>query len=266
VVTFAIYVIISVFWKSETLLAAQAFTSVALVSLLTTPVIVFIQVLPQVVQCLACFDRIDEYCSYGRDSDFETQGQSTDVGDVKGEANANYLSLERAGDGDQIREKDTGISISGESFAWDKGNYPVLFHLKVEFPVGTISVVVGPVASGKSSFLKAILGEMTPTTAASRNTTKRSRAGGVAYCSQEPWLENTSIRQNILGTSVLDEKWYQTVKAICGLDPDIAQLPRGDDTRIGSRGLNLSGGQKQRVVSTTWIPYLVTILLAPLRP
>lgn len=66
-VTFSVYAIIAVFWKNETLLTAQAFTSVALISLLTTPVVVFIQALPLVVQSIASFDRIQEYESFGWD-------------------------------------------------------------------------------------------------------------------------------------------------------------------------------------------------------
>lgn len=80
----------------------------------------------------------------------------------------------------------------------------------------------------------------------------------MAYCSQEPWPENGKIRQTIVATDALDEKWYNAVKFACGLVTDIKQLQKGDDTRIGSKGLNLSGGQKQRLVNIT--PDLVNIL------
>ena len=52
------------YWKKGSLLAAQAFTSLALISLLTTPVIVFVQALPMVIQCAGSFRRIQEYCNY----------------------------------------------------------------------------------------------------------------------------------------------------------------------------------------------------------
>ncbi|KAH6659515.1 ABC transporter [Truncatella angustata] len=248
VVTFAIYVIISVFWKNGTLLPAQAFTSIALVSILTVHVVVFIQVLPQVIQCLASFDRIQEFCSYGENSGSDGPEYSLAHGDPENKPDGKSSSLDKNGNAIQLQQQDMAVSFSGECFAWDKNAAPNLTELNVEFPIGTISAIVGPVGSGKSSILRAMLGEMICTTAVSQTDAKRRREiGGIAYCSQEPWLENTSIRQNIIGASPLDEKWYATVKTLCGLDSDIAQTPRGDDMRIGSQGLNLSGGQKQRI-------------------
>jgi len=77
VVTFAIYVIISVFWKSETLLAGQAFTSITLIALLTGPLTMFIQSLPNVFSSVASFDRIQEYCNYGTVSEIKQDDAET---------------------------------------------------------------------------------------------------------------------------------------------------------------------------------------------
>ena len=72
----------------------------------------------------------------------------------------------------------------------------------------------------------------------------------MAYCSQTPWLLNTTIQQNITGLteqSAVDEQWYRSVVTACALDEDISQFPNGDQSVIGSRGFTLSGGQKQRL-------------------
>ena len=72
----------------------------------------------------------------------------------------------------------------------------------------------------------------------------------MAYCSQSPWLLNTSIQQSITGLkeqSALDEQWYRSVITACALDDDMSQFPDGDQSVIGSRGFTLSGGQKQRL-------------------
>lgn len=71
----------------------------------------------------------------------------------------------------------------------------------------------------------------------------------MAYCAQQSWLENRTIRHNIVGASPWDRKWYSAIRVACCLDPDLEQLEKGDQTRVGSKGVNLSGGQKQRVVS-----------------
>jgi ABC-type transport system involved in cytochrome bd biosynthesis fused ATPase/permease subunit len=116
---------------------------------------------------------------------------------------------------------------------------------------GSLTVVAGKVGSGKSSFLSAMLGEMslvdeqvgTGETADTRGVTVR---GTVAYCAQEPWIQNATLRDNILFGAVFDQPKYDAVLAACALAADIAALPGGDHTEIGERGINLSGGQKAR--------------------
>ncbi|KAI1268251.1 ABC transporter [Xylariaceae sp. FL1019] len=248
VATFGIYVIISVFWEDGTLLPAKAFTSVAIISILTSHVVVFIQVLPQVIQCFASFDRIQEFCSYSEKSDFDGLGDKISQTEPEDEPHHGVLPPQRNRDDIQLQQQNATISFSNATFTWGERSLSTLTNLTVELSSGTITAVVGPVGSGKSSFLRAILGEMICTATDSQADTKmRRKTGGIAYCSQEPWLESMSIRQNIIGASLFEEEWYTSVKTFCGLDIDISRLPRGDDTRIGSQGLNLSGGQKQRI-------------------
>jgi len=71
----------------------------------------------------------------------------------------------------------------------------------------------------------------------------------VAFCDHTAWLVNTSVRDNVLSGSDLDELWYETVLEACALKKDLEMFPAGDSTLVRSRGLTLSGGQKQRVVS-----------------
>ncbi|KAK6390405.1 hypothetical protein LTR65_005528 [Meristemomyces frigidus] len=242
VATFAVYVIISVFWKNESLLTVQAFTSLALISLLTTPVIVFIQALPSVIQCIGCFDRIQEFCNYCPELQAQSTSNDSDTSDQRGLA----ISLRPLPISDyQLAQSllhDDPLSYQGQSFRWTKQGPDVLESLSVAVERRRVTAVVGPVGCGKSSFLASILGEMFATTA------RPSRAmPPTAYCSQEPWLENGTIRQNIIGPATYDSKWYSSVAIGCGLEPDLVRLKKGNDTRVGSKGVNLSGGQKQRI-------------------
>ncbi|CAO3645419.1 unnamed protein product [Cunninghamella blakesleeana] len=69
----------------------------------------------------------------------------------------------------------------------------------------------------------------------------------VAYVSQSPWLQNATIRENILfGLPFIEERYLSTLWA-CGLNPDLDILSDADLTEIGERGITLSGGQKQRI-------------------
>lgn len=103
--------------------------------------------------------------------------------------------------------------------------------------------VVGPVGSGKSSLMNALLGEMI-------NIKGRVNINGklsVAYVPQTAWIQNVTLRENILFGKPYEKKKYDRVIHACALKQDLAILKAGDQTEIGEKGINLSGGQKQRV-------------------
>lgn len=71
--------------------------------------------------------------------------------------------------------------------------------------------------------------------------------GKIAYVSQQAWIQNCTLQDNILFGNAMDTKRYNQIISACALKPDIDMLPAGDQTEIGEKGINLSGGQKQRV-------------------
>ncbi len=100
--------------------------------------------------------------------------------------------------------------------------------------------------SGKSTLLRAILGEV-PIVEGSIKLSSRQ----IAYCAQRPWLPSGTIKEVIQGaTDSFDERRYDEVTENCCLIHDFDTLHDGDETQVGSRGMNLSGGQRQRVVSS----------------
>lgn len=95
---------------------------------------------------------------------------------------------------------------------------------------------------GKSSFLSGLLGEMHKINDGQVNVN-----GTTAYVPQQAWIQNATIKDNILFNLPLDENLYQNILESCSLLPDLAILAAGDRTEIGEKGINLSGGQKQRI-------------------
>jgi ATP-binding cassette subfamily C (CFTR/MRP) protein 2 len=71
--------------------------------------------------------------------------------------------------------------------------------------------------------------------------------GSIAYVAQSAWIQNGTIRDNILFGKELDHVKYKNTLKVCALENDLCQMTYGDKTEIGERGINLSGGQKQRV-------------------
>lgn len=71
--------------------------------------------------------------------------------------------------------------------------------------------------------------------------------GSTAYVAQQPWIMNASVKENILFGHRFDPAFYERTVKACALIEDFAQLPDGDETEVGERGISLSGGQKARL-------------------
>ncbi|KAI9596585.1 P-loop containing nucleoside triphosphate hydrolase protein [Syncephalis fuscata] len=137
---------------------------------------------------------------------------------------------------------DSSSSSSNDSSA----SYFSLTGLNVEFIVGELNIIAGPTGCGKSSLLLALLGAFLPTTKRHTNTLGVS-CSDIGYVAQQPWLQNLTIRENILFGQPYDEQRYHQVLYACALERDLEILDAGDRTQIGEKGITLSGGQKQRL-------------------
>ncbi|KAM3600087.1 uncharacterized protein V6R79_017187 [Siganus canaliculatus] len=133
------------------------------------------------------------------------------------------------------------VEINGGSFSWTNDGPPSLQSISVKVKTGSLVAVVGNVGSGKSSLLSAMLGEM------ERKSGCICLQGSVAYVPQQAWIQNATVKDNIVFGGERKESWYHRVLEACALLSDLDILPAGDNTEIGEKGLNLSGGQKQRV-------------------
>nr|CAD7444835.1 unnamed protein product [Timema bartmani] len=146
--------------------------------------------------------------------------------------------------------------VQNGTFSWGSDDPPVLKNINLKLPQGSLVAVVGTVGSGKSSLISALLGELDKLTG--RVNTK----GSIAYVPQQAWIQNCTLRDNIIFGKSMDHSTYLRVIEACALKPDLEMLPAGDQTEIGEKanyiakdreigdlilGINLSGGQKQRV-------------------
>ncbi|NXU19083.1 MRP1 protein, partial [Pardalotus punctatus] len=200
--------------KENVLTATKAFTSISLFNILRQPLFDLPSVISAVAQTKVSLSRLEEFL-FAEDLNPE---------DVSTNYNENHA-----------------VGFIDASFRWEKNGLPILKNLSVSIPEGSLVAVVGQVGSGKSSFLSAVLGEM------EKLEGMVQRRGSVAYVSQQAWIQNDSLQENILFGSHLNRPYYELVLESCALLPDLEQLPNGDQTEIGERGVNISGGQKQRV-------------------
>ncbi|XP_076363250.1 multidrug resistance-associated protein 1-like isoform X2 [Tachypleus tridentatus] len=138
------------------------------------------------------------------------------------------------------REEDT-LVMENASFAWSTNENPALKNISLRIKPGSLVAVVGQVGAGKSSLLSAFLGDM------EKLEGYVNIKGSVAYVPQQAWIQNESIKNNVLfGRKYIEDK-YNKILDSTALKPDLEILPGGDNTEVGEKGINVSGGQKQRM-------------------
>ncbi|RLM54591.1 ABC transporter C family member 8-like isoform X2 [Panicum miliaceum] len=153
---------------------------------------------------------------------------------------------------DEIREEDVKrvpsdnsdirVQVQDGNFSWNANRADLsLRNVNLSISRGEKVAVCGPVGSGKSSLLYALLGEIP------RISGSVEVFGLVAYVSQNSWIQSGTVRDNILFGKPFNKELYEKAIKSCALDKDIDNFDHGDLTEIGQRGLNMSGGQKQRI-------------------
>ncbi|KAJ3170330.1 Multidrug resistance-associated protein 1 [Geranomyces variabilis] len=137
------------------------------------------------------------------------------------------------------------VSIKSSSFKWDgidAAAPATLTDINIDIKRGAKVAIIGDVGSGKSSLIAAILGQIRQTEGNVIDV-----YGSTVLMSQEAWLLNVTLRDNILFGKELNRAEYKECIRVAALQRDLTLLIAGDKTEIAERGANLSGGQKQRV-------------------
>ncbi|EMR11100.1 hypothetical protein PNEG_00698 [Pneumocystis murina B123] len=239
-ITFLVYTKIA----HNKLTAPIAFTSLALFNSFRTPLEQLSEVLSSFLDSKVSMNRIDAFLKeeeiqkYDRDTDFPS---SDDL--IIGFKNASFTWASK---NDVIKNTEFHLN----SFR--------IYDLNIKFPLDKLTVIIGPVGSGKTSLLMALLGEMTNLSGKGFCPGKYNKnhlipdhqtgfTESVAYCAQQPWLLSDTIRNNILFYSSYDAQRYNKVVKACALERDFQILDGGDQTEVGEKGIILSGGQKQRI-------------------
>ncbi|KAL1778841.1 multidrug resistance-associated protein 1 [Sigmodon hispidus] len=213
--TFAVYVTVD---ENNILDAKKAFVSLALFNILRFPLNILPMVISSIVQASVSLKRLRIFLSHEElEPDSIERWSNKDGGGM------------------------SSITVTNATFTWARGEPPTLNGIHFSIPEGALVAVVGQVGCGKSSLLSALLAEM------DKVEGHVALKGSVAYVPQQAWIQNDSLRENILFGHPLKERHYKAVLEACALLPDLEILPSGDLTEIGEKGVNLSGGQKQRV-------------------
>ncbi|NXC45150.1 MRP3 protein, partial [Penelope pileata] len=210
--TFAVYVSVD---ENNILDAEKAFVSLSLFNILKFPLSMLPQVISNLAQTSVSLKRIQQFLSHD-------------------ELDPNCVETKVIAPG-------YAISVKNATFSWGKELKPSLKAINLLVPSGALVAIVGHVGCGKSSLVSALLGEM------EKLEGEVAVKGSIAYVPQQAWIQNATLKDNILFGQAPNEQKYQNVLEACALKTDLEVLPGGDQTEIGEKGINLSGGQRQRV-------------------
>ncbi|NXO03084.1 MRP7 protein, partial [Rhinopomastus cyanomelas] len=226
IVIFITYVLLG-----HQLTAAKVFTALALVRMLILPLNSFPWVLNSILEAKVSLDRIQHFLELA-DQDLEE-----------------YYALDGpSGTATAIEMRCAAFSwapVEEESTRQRSSTDTLKLHIEnLSVRKGMLLGIVGKVGSGKSSLLAAITGDLI-------------KQGGQVYvcdleqgfglATQEPWIQFTTVRENILFGREYDARLYKEVLEACALSEDLNILPAGDQTEVGENGVTLSGGQKARI-------------------
>ncbi|KAH9166806.1 hypothetical protein EDB89DRAFT_2115743 [Lactarius sanguifluus] len=237
VVTYVTYTAI----MKRALTPSAVFSSMAVFDLIREQLQSIFWMIPMFIRTRVSLDRVNDFL---HDSSF-------------GRPNAEKGS-ERVMPTDVSRFDQDVIGFQNASFTWSNDHadgtltpsrrrFTLRVHGELLFKRGCFNLIIGPTGSGKTSLLMALLGEMHFVPMSPDSWYHLPREGGVSYAAQESWVQNETIRDNILFGAAYDEERYNKVIYQCGLQRDLSLFDAGDKTEVGEKGLTLSGGQKARV-------------------
>ncbi|KAK0419050.1 hypothetical protein QR680_013923 [Steinernema hermaphroditum] len=213
-VTFTTYTLMD---SKNSLTPQIAFVSLTLFNQLRSPMMMVADLIGQTVQAMVSNKRLKEFF-------------------VADELDENAI------DKVDSNEYERSIDMEDARFSWERNGGPATLRtIDLHVENTKLISVIGTVGSGKSSLLQALLGEM------DKLQGYVGVRGSLAYVPQQSWIQNMTLRENILFGAKYDRQRYQKVIEACALKPDFDILPHRDHTEIGEKGINLSGGQKARV-------------------
>lgn len=216
--------------------ASVAFTSITVMGSMELSLAVLPEVIADALEAWVSVKRIDEY--------------------LKAPEKDPYIISS-----DAIGFEDALIAWPSDSQEADPDRF-ALKDINLQFPIKELSVISGKTGSGKSLLLASILGEAdllagtvrVPQAPSSeeRFDSKANKSdwiidSAIAFVAQIPWIENATIKDNILFGLPYDSGRYKKVVRCCALEKDLDLLPDGELTDIGANGINLSGGQRWRI-------------------
>ncbi|KZV91547.1 P-loop containing nucleoside triphosphate hydrolase protein [Exidia glandulosa HHB12029] len=249
-VTYTTYTLV----LGNALSASVVFSSMAVFEMLRDQLHITFYTVPIIIQAKVSLDRLTDYLNntelldrFAVQKDSEGAQFNLPPADIAPDAIGFHDAAFRWANAPPTSGTTTPGSVISTSTSSGRRNFRLRVDGTLLFKRGALNLVVGPTGSGKTSLLLALFGELHFEPENPTSWYQLPREGGVAYAAQEAWVQNETIKQNILFGAPYDEERYKKVLYQCALERDLSLFDAGDETEVGEKGLTLSGGQKARI-------------------
>ncbi|KAH8719595.1 ABC transporter atnG [Beauveria bassiana] len=208
------------FWtrSNPTMTAAEIFSAYSVILIASEPLDSLLERTIMWASSYACITRIQNYLSL---PELKDPRQVTEPAQDDGDSNEKSDKL--------LLEKSNNFAIRMEDVVVrSEHGRDILKSVNLGIPPGSLAMMHGTVGSGNGGKVSIM-------------------SNDISFAAQKPWIQNLTIRENIIGANPVVESLYKEIIHGCALDIDLAELPSADETMCGTDGCNLSGGQKQRL-------------------
>ncbi|KAE8350294.1 P-loop containing nucleoside triphosphate hydrolase protein [Aspergillus coremiiformis] len=221
------------FLANKTLSPSVAFTALSIFQSLHATLAMFPETVSDLMNAMVSARRIEQYLDLPEQSKCHKDGEAII-----------FMGTTVSWPSDNLEEENSAFKLR---------------DMNLQFPHGELSVISGPAGAGKTLLLLATIGEadlhegqiLFPQSHSSlahdASSTGWTIDTSIAFVPQNPWIENGTVRENILFGLPLNSERYREVLHACCLEDDLESMRDGDQTDLGANGVNLSGGQKWRV-------------------
>nr|MCP8719475.1 ABC transporter transmembrane domain-containing protein [Asgard group archaeon] len=245
----ATYAAFAIFYKTP-LTPDIVFPALALFDLLSEPMLLIPRFIVQFIEASTSLSRIGDLLTL---DELDDDQHGYVKRDTEPNANSSYSVIVKDATFIWSDEKKTEYKDEESEVQDTPSSNVALKDINFLAQKSKLTCVVGKVGSGKSTLIKAILGDVPikvgsySDNAANGSSPSVETFGSIAYCPQNPWILNGTVKENILFGHKYDSEFYRRTVDACELVSDFKNLPDGDKTVVGEKGISLSGGQKARI-------------------
>ena len=225
------------FFTGKILDLANLMTSIDIFDTMSGPLTKFPVFLKSMLNAFISMNRISKFLKLKNGEKYYCENDNKEISILIKNGNFGKINLDN--NNNKYNNRNNSINMNKD----DNIKKYLINDLNIEIKKRELIAIIGETGSGKTCLINSLLGSIDPYF----NKENFIINGTFSYASQNPWIINETIKNNIIFFQNFDVERYEKILNLCQLEIDLKNFPAGDFTEIGGNGINISGGQKSRI-------------------